>query len=315
MASRKKSPQNEPPPPRKSGGERLKQVTKYHRARIRKFLFTHGPNRITGGRLKKRHLAANVEVESPEILSTRWPAAFDALRIAHVSDFHLGDLMPLERAMEVVEQIAALEPDLVACTGDVVDLHHEGSRPLLEALAQINAPLGSFLVLGNHDELDDGDALAESAADAGLIVLRNEAVSIAHNGEHLIVGGVSWAKSGQLCKRYVDVTCDDSTHLLLSHNPRSFRRAAELGIPLTLAGHTHGGQIARKKQQRHNLAFGHRHSSGLYEVNGSRLYVTRGVGAWFPLRVNCPAEIAMITMRSADAATVIDIDETQTADD
>lgn len=307
MARRKKNPQDERS--RKSNGERLKQATKYHRARIRKFLFTHGPNRLTGGRLKKRHLAANVAVESPEILSTRWPAAFDALRIAHVSDFHLGDLMPLERALEVVEQIAALEPDLVACTGDVVDLHQEGSRPLLEALTQINAPLGSFLVLGNHDELDDGEALAQSAAEAGLIVLRNEAVSIAHNGEHLIIGGVSWAKSGHLCKRYVDVTCDDSTHLLLSHNPRSFKRAAELGIPLTLAGHTHGGQIARKKQQRHNLAIGHRHSSGLYEVNGSRLYVTRGVGAWFPLRVNCPAEIAMITMRSAAAATLIDLDE------
>lgn len=303
--AKKRNRKDREPEPADSAAQRIdgprKRLVKYHRARIRKFLFTHGPDRITGGRLKQRHLAADIEVETPEVVLEKWPAAFDSLRIAHVSDFHLGELMPLERALSVVEQVAALEPDLIACTGDVVDLHHAGSRPLLEALAQAGARLGSLLVLGNHDELDDAEALATEATAAGMVVLRNEAVSLAHNGSHLIIGGVSWAKSGRLCKRYVDVTADESTHLLLSHNPRSFRRAAELGIPLTLAGHTHGGQIARRTQRGHNLAMGHRHSSGLYEVNGSRLYVSRGVGAWFPLRVNCPAEIALITVRSAYA--------------
>lgn len=273
---------------------------KYHRARIRRFLFTHGPNRLTGGRLKRRHLDANVEVLPVDVHLPRWPAAFDGLRIAHVSDFHLGELMPLERALAVVEQLARLEPDFIACTGDVVDLHNEGARPLLEALAAVGAPLGTAVVLGNHDELDDEEALAREAEQAGLLVLRNEAAAINRQGEHLVVAGVKWAKSASLCRRYVTRTCDDSVNLLLSHNPRSFAAASDLGIPLTLAGHTHGGQLALRKRPKRNLAFTQKHSCGLYERSDSRLFVTRGVGAWFPLRVNCPAEIALLTVNRRD---------------
>ena len=87
--------------------------------------------------------------------------------------------------------------------------------------------------------------------------------------------------------------------LLLSHNPKAFKRAAELRIPLTLSGHTHGGQVAMREQGDTNLALTHRRSAGVYDGGLSRLIVTVGVGPWFPLRVNCPAEIAMITMRSS----------------
>ena len=75
------------------------------------------------------------------------------------------------------------------------------------------------------------------------------------------------------------------------------RLAAGLGVPLTLAGHTHGGHIAMKGRPNANLALTHRYRSGLYTDGPSRLYVTTGVGDWFPVRVNCPAEIAIITMR------------------
>ena len=70
-----------------------------------------------------------------------------------------------------------------------------------------------------------------------------------------------------------------------------------MGIPLTLSGHTHGGQIAMKKRPNANLSVTHRRSIGQFQTDGSMLYVTSGVGAWFPLRVNCPAEIAMLTIR------------------
>jgi len=85
--------------------------------------------------------------------------------------------------------------------------------------------------------------------------------------------------------------------LLLAHNPKAFLHAADIEIPLTLAGHTHGGQIALKHRPNANLALSHRHRVGLFQQGPSRLYVTSGVGAWFPLRINCPAEIAIITMR------------------
>jgi uncharacterized protein len=273
------------------------RTARYRRARIRNFLFTIGPNRLTGGRLYRRHIAQDVCTREIEISSPNWPAEFDGLRIGHVSDFHLGELLPLERALQVVEQLAALEPDLIACTGDLVDLHHYDAKPVLDALAAADAPLGAALVLGNHDELHCPDTISRMAMEAGVIPLHDEAVELHHNGGKLIMAGIDWAKSAKACSIKVDVACGDFAHLLLAHNPKAFPRASQKGIPLTLSGHTHGGQIAWKNSPLTNLAIAHRHRAGLYSKGNSRLFVTTGVGAWFPLRVNCPAEVAILRMR------------------
>jgi predicted MPP superfamily phosphohydrolase len=278
---------------------RTQRLPRYRRARIRHFLFTVGPNRVSGGRITRRHLAQRVVLRETDLRSHRWPADFDGLRIGHVSDFHLGELLPIDNALEVVECLGEQEPDLVACTGDLVDLDHAGVEKLLAALGAINPPAGNFLVLGNHDELHDPVGLARAATEAGLTVLRNEAVQINRNDSSLVVVGIDWARSAVACARHVDRACGDGqeAHLLLTHNPKAFLRAADLGIPLTLAGHTHGGQIAMRKRPNANLALAHRRSAGEFHSDGSMLYVTSGVGAWFPLRVNCPAEIAMLTIR------------------
>lgn len=270
---------------------------KFRRAKIRHFLFTVGPDRLMRGRIRRRHLAQDIVPRELEISSPLWPGEFDGLRIAHVSDFHLGDLLPLERALQIVEQVGALEPDLIACTGDVVDLHHFEAAPLLKAMADIAAPMGTALVLGNHDELHCGETVARLASDAGVNVLRNEVLTINHGGKVLTVGGVNWAKSVKACAKNLDVTAPQGCDLLLSHNPKAFHRAAQRSIPLTLAGHTHGGQIAMKNRPAIGLAAVNRLRAGLYSEGDSRLFVTTGVGAWFPLRINVPAEIAMITMR------------------
>ncbi len=282
---------------------RSRRLQKYRRARIRHFLFTVGPDRISGGRINRRHLAQEVLVREIEMASPGWPAEFDGLRIGHVSDFHLGDLLPLDNALKVVECLGEQQPDLVACTGDLVDLDHCGVEKLLEAMAALEPSLGTYLVLGNHDELHDPAGLVRAAANAGLTVLQNEAVSVKRNGAELVVAGIEWARSAVHCARHVDVACGEggTAHLLLAHNPKAFLRAADLGIPVTLAGHTHGGQIAMKRRPNTNLALAHRRSAGKFKTNGSLLYVTSGVGAWFPLRVNCPAEIAMLTIRHDDA--------------
>ena len=279
---------------------------RYRRARVRNFLFTVGPDRLSGGRLSRMHLARGVVVRDIETSSPGWPEAFDGLRIAHVSDFHLGQLVSLERALNVVDQIARAEPDFVACTGDVVDLHHDNAGPLLEALARIGAPLGSALVLGNHDVLHCRHTISRLARDAGLLMLHNQAVEVTRNGAKLIIAGIDWANSASKCGGFVERTCGGHAHLLLAHNPKAFRKAAEMGIPLTLCGHTHGGHIALKNRPNVNLALTQRHSQGLFENGASRLYVTTGVGDWFPLRVNCPAEFAVITMRHAPQAFVIE---------
>ena len=274
--------------------------SKFKRAKARHMLFTVGPNRLSGGRLFKKHFDQSIGVHEVAIATPSWPSAFNGLRIGHVSDFHLGDLMPIDRALNAVSMLAAQEPDIVICTGDVVDLHVDGSFALLEALANVHAPLGTMLVLGNHDELDCANTLSEMATRAGVQLLRDASCQINHNGNALNVAGIDWAKTTKQCKNKVENVCDQDTHVLLSHNPKAFTIASELGVPLTLSGHTHGGQLAMPKRKGANLAVAHKYTAGTYERGDSRLFVTVGVGAWFPLRVNCPAEVALITATTSE---------------
>lgn len=271
---------------------------KFRRAKARHMLFTSGPNKLSRGRLFKKHFNQSVALNEIDIQTPRWPAAFDGLRIGHVSDFHLGDLMPIERAKHSIELLASQEPDIVVCTGDIVDLHYEGAEELLAELASINSPLGTMLVLGNHDELDCADTLSSMAIQAGITLLRDASCHVQVGGNQLNISGIDWAKSSKQCKQKVERSCTEDSHLLLSHNPKAFKPASAMHIPLTLSGHTHGGQMAMRNKKRANLAVAHRYSAGTYERGDSRLFVTVGVGAWFPLRVNCPAEVAILTVRS-----------------
>jgi len=276
---------------------------RYQRARLRHMLMTTGPNRLSRGRLGERHLRQPVKVRHRAVTTGLWPTAFDGLRIGHVTDFHLGDLLPVETAVKVIERLARKKPDLVACTGDVIDLRHEGAEPVFEALAAIDAPLGSYFVLGNHDELQCADTLTDMAQRAGVTVLRNRRVEVERDGQRLVIGGIDWARRPRRCAALLDRLSEPPTHLLLAHNPKVFRFAARRGIALTLAGHTHGGQIALRRRPNANLALSHRRSAGLFHLGDSTLHVSTGIGAWFPLRVNCPPEIAMITVKSADGAS------------
>ena len=265
---------------------------------MRHMLFTSGPNKLSRGRLFRKHFDQGIDVKHVEISTPLWPKEFDGLRIGHISDFHLGDLMPLDKALAAVQMLRDEEPDLVACTGDVVDLNVLGAEPLFDAMAKMGAPLGTMLVLGNHDELDCVSTISSMAMKSGISLLRDGRCTINHNGSKLHIAGIDWAKSQKKCTTKVDRVCGNETHLLLSHNPKAFFAAAKHGVPLTLSGHTHGGQLAVRDKPSANLAVAHKHSSGLYEDGNSRLFVTVGVGAWFPLRINCPAEVAILTIRS-----------------
>ena len=276
-----------------------KRSNKYHRAKMRQMVFTSGPNTLSRGRLFRKHFDQRIVVKHVAIHTPLWPKEFDGLRIGHISDFHLGDLMPMERALGAVQMLRCEAPDIVVCTGDVVDLGARGAEPLFEALANSSAPLGTMFVLGNHDAIDCAQTISNMAIGAGVTLLRDARCSIARNGVTLHVAGIDWAKGMRRCSDKARRVCREETHLLLSHNPKVFRAAAEQRVPLTLSGHTHGGQLAFRDKPGANLAVAHKHSRGLYEIGESRLFVTVGVGAWFPLRINCPAEVALLTVRSA----------------
>ncbi|MEE2906644.1 MAG: metallophosphoesterase [Planctomycetota bacterium] len=290
MSDKRTGDPDKPSKPRRS--------VKFRKAKIRHTVFTLGADKLTGGWLSRRHEAQQPLKRHVEISTPAWPKNLDGLRIGHVSDFHFGDLMTLQNALLAIEALKSEAPEIICNTGDLVDLEWQGVEPLVQAFVDLNPPLGNFFVLGNHDELDDGEAVARVASEAGIHVLRNGTFTVDRNGQPLCIGGVDWARTPKQCREQIDTMAEDGDpHVLLCHNPKGFDHAAELAIPLTLSGHTHGGQIARRNKPDANMAFAHRRSAGLYEIDDYRLFVTVGVGAWFPLRMNCPAEVVIITMR------------------
>ena len=135
------------------------------------------------------------------------------------------------------------------------------------------------------------------ARDAGFIPLTDDSVR-AGGRDGLLVAGIDWSNSIPGCIERLRRCGMARADLLLAHNPKAFVGAVDREIPLTLSGHTHGGQLARRANRRHNLVFTARLNAGHYQKGESHLYVTNGVGAWFPLRVNCPPEVAVIEMRA-----------------
>ena len=246
-------------------------------------------------------------VREIEASSPAWPEEFEGLRIAHLSDCHLDTMKSLACAESVVREIASREPDFVACTGNVIDLQHAHARTLLDALANIGAPLGTALVLSNDDERHASHSVLQAVKDAGLMLLGNETFAISRNGSKLIIAGIRGATSAARCASQVEQSCDEFAHILLAHNPKAFGKAAELGIPLTLAGPAHHGHISLQVNAGDNLRPGGlRRHYGVFENGPSRLCVTIGGSRWLRPRNDNPTEFAMITMRHASQAYIVE---------
>lgn len=277
---------------------RRDQQGRLARAKLRHAVLTRLPDQIVGGALTRKHLAKPISIRKVELRVPNWPAKFDGVRMGHISDLHVGDLMPVSRALEAVDLLEKAKPDLIACTGDVVDLDVAGCEPVFAALGRLRASLGRYFVLGNHDLLDNPRRVLSLARQSGLSTLRGETV-IAPGGLH--IAGIDWARSLKDNAREVQSVVTDRSrpHVLLAHNPKAFREAARCNIPLTLAGHTHGGQFALLPSLRKTSRAASTRvlRAGHYHEGDSHLFITTGVGGWFPLRVNCPPEVVVITVR------------------
>jgi len=252
----------------------------------------------------------------------------DGLRVLQLSDLHVGRLFRSRPVRLAVSLINACRPDLIVLTGDFVS--HGGLRHLKRAapeLSALRAPLGVFACLGNHEYWEGVDEVRAILDDAGVPTLVNDS---AHLADHLWVAGVDDLMSGEpdLERTMADVP-DGSAVVLLSHNPMILPQVADRPW-LILAGHTHGGQVAlpflgpratarvpglkwlmhvwewsgvRRHGGRVEAIAGARYPAGWYQEGRARMYVNRGFGfnqTW-PIRLNCPAEIACFTLRTAGA--------------
>ena len=229
------------------------------------------------------------------------------LRIAHITDLHIGPLLRGHALRRLIEKVNALDPDLVVITGDIFDFDPEFIEEGCRELSALRGRLGVFAVLGNHDVYTGADAVAAGIDRLTSIrLLRDEWALLESGGEQLcLVGledtGKGWRERDAEDPTLVRLACEaprGDAQLLLAHRPSFFRQAARLGFPAILAGHTHGGQLSLPFLASWNPSrLIARWTRGLYADGGTVLYVNRGIGvAGLPLRLNCPREIALIRL-------------------
>lgn len=243
-----------------------------------------------------------VRIRRMDVAIADLPPEFDGYRIAQLSDLHVGSFDPKARALEWVALSNALEPDLVAVTGDLVTSGRGFYGDVAEALGELRAKDGVFVSMGNHD-LWNNDELTRLVAERGPTVLR-DASQIIRRGEAMLnvagIDGRVMIPSG--VADTLKGCVSGAPIVLLAHYPWVFEAAAAAGADLILAGHTHGGQLGVPFLSRHlNLArlTGQR-SRGLFQKGKTAMYVNAGLGTTGPpMRLAVPPEIALFTLRPA----------------
>jgi predicted MPP superfamily phosphohydrolase len=248
------------------------------------------------------HIRAHVDAgREPSEVPIRLPGAagLHGVRMALVSDLHVGFFLDPEDLAVVVERVAAARPDAVLLCGDLVNQHGEECELLARGLKELRAPLGVFAVPGNHDYYADRSLRQwrRSLESVGAQVLLNQGVRLERGGAALWIAGVDDLREGRpdLASALSGRERGEPT-LLLSHHPDFFPEAARAGIELTLSGHTHGGQVllgGRTPLRHTRYGFW----SGRFERGGRQLYVGRGAGVSFlPVRRGAPPELPIIVL-------------------
>ncbi|MFH1137481.1 MAG: metallophosphoesterase [Pseudomonadota bacterium] len=232
------------------------------------------------------------------------PRELRGLRIAHLSDLHVGLWTSADDVAQALDLTRSLRPDLVVMTGDLVDHNPAFAEALMRHLNLLaDTPLGVYGVIGNHDVYTGAGQVTAALEKGGLVMLRNRAHSFREEGLPLsLVGlddpGRQWAGSaGPLpLDQAMSRVPGGDVPILLYHRPTVFDQAAAAGVPLTLCGHTHGGQFALPGGP--NLAdISYEFTHGLYSRPGGLIHVSAGLGSvGLPFRIGVPPEIALITL-------------------
>ncbi len=248
-----------------------------------------------------------VRVDTLMLSLKNLPAQTRRLDIAHITDLHVGPLLRGPRLSEFVERINRLDTDLVVITGDIFDFDPRYIEEGCRELAKLRARHGVYAVLGNHDHYTGTEAVVAGLREQTAIrLLRDEWARIDIPGGQFVIAGLEDPEDGWMDKQSEHAELDrlaaeipeDLPSLLLVHRPSFFHHAEELGFPLVLAGHTHGGQIALPFATHANMArMISERTRGLFRRGDSQMYVNRGLGmAGLPMRLNCPREITLIQL-------------------
>jgi uncharacterized protein len=257
-------------------------------------------------RLVTRHL----DITHPDL-----PAAFDGMRIVQLSDLHVGPHLSPRRLRAISNRVMALRPDLIAIVGDQVDDRAEDVDVYASAFAGLQAPLGVFVVPGNHDVYAGWADVAQRMRQASLgTLLVNEARLLHRDGGTMAVIGIGDPAARQFgdatsapdVARALAGVAPGTMVLALAHNPVIWPALAQRGVQLTLSGHTHWGQLAIPALRWSLASPFLRHAMGAHRQDNALLYIGPGTGYWgLPFRIGAPAEVTCITLRRGGPHPVI----------
>jgi predicted MPP superfamily phosphohydrolase len=240
--------------------------------------------------------ADNLRQEKVRILTPKLPETATPIRIAQISDLHLGLIHRDEALAPIVARLQALDPDMIVVTGDIVDAQINHLEGLAALWQQLDPPLGKYAITGNHEFYAGLDQSLDFLDQSGFKVLRNEHVDV---GAWLkLVGVDDPGRGGQVDENAALGTASPRFTVLLKHRPDIVE--SSLGrFDLQLSGHTHKGQIFP-----FSLITGlaYPRQAGFYELaKGSALYTSRGTGTWGPpMRIGAPPEISIFELVPAD---------------
>jgi predicted MPP superfamily phosphohydrolase len=234
------------------------------------------------------------------------PRDLHGLTITQVSDMHVGRFTSGRVLRGMVRVVNELRADLVLLTGDLINDALADLGRGLDLVRSMQAAYGVYLIEGNHDLIENGPEFERRVKQSGIPFLLDESVVVTISGAPLQLFGLSWTRTREnrdaaiaaAVRQLLTQRQPDTFTILLAHHPHAFDAAAASSVPLTLCGHTHGGQLMLNEQCGFGPAL-FRYWSGLYSNGASKLVVSNGVGNWFPLRVRAPAELLHLTLLRA----------------
>jgi predicted MPP superfamily phosphohydrolase len=257
-----------------------------------------------------RLVRREVEVTVPGL-----PAAWSGLRIAQISDLHVGPHSSRRFLARVVDAVAGLHPDLIAVTGDLVDDRAEDVAHFAAGVRALRAPLGVYLIPGNHDVYAGWDEverrLRESLPEATLLV--NDARVLTRDGESVAIVGTGdpagrrgAGRAAPDIDRALRAVPANTTVVALAHNPALWPALAERGVALTLSGHTHWGQFALPRWGWSLASPFLARAMGAHADGDALLYINPGTGYWgLPFRIGATPEVTLVTLRPGPRAAIV----------